>query len=242
MRRFPISLCIVFIASIASAQTQPSSAPPANPAQPAPQATAPAAKGPAVDGATVTGSTFHSDFFKLTYEFPKDWKAMDDEERMAANQRARDAESERNPVVVPKKNIPSKGPSQKKTSAAMIPPISLETYSLMVASPNGVSSLASEVLPRINIWAHKRYPSLNTIEDHAQFLVTTRHIQVVVAPQKTTINGHDFVRADVVMPGGQFRSQFVTQVNDFLVGFEFHATNAQEAETMIETMRSVKFQ
>jgi hypothetical protein len=237
---------------LAAAQTQePPTTPPADTAaQSAPLASKPVDKGPSVDGAKVNGSTFESDFFKLTYQLPKDWKAMDDDARMAANARyIHDQEETTAPVAmpVPKKKTAPKPASAKPAStntpaAAQIKSAPLETYSLMVASPDGVPSLDSPVLPRINIWAHKRVPPLDSIEDHAQFLLGTRRAQVAMAPQKVEIGGHEFIRADIIMPDGVYRSQFVTAVNDYLVGFEFQALSQREANEIIETTKNIKFQ
>src|SRR6267143_1549985 len=97
------------------------------------------------------------------------------------------------------------------------------------------------VLPRINIWAHKRVAPLDGLDDHAHFLVSMRRAQVLVAPQKVTIDGHEFVRADVITPSGVYRAQFVTAVNDYLVGFEFQALSKKEADAIVDTTKSIKF-
>jgi hypothetical protein len=234
------------IASVVGAQTQDSqSATPANPpAQSEPKAATPANSRPPVDGAKVTGSTFHSDFLNLTYELPKDWKAMDDAARMAANQQMREEDLTRTRSVAPatrKKSGAAKPAAPRNPAIANIKPTPLETYSLMVASPTGVDSLASNVLPRINIWAHKRVAPLDSLDDHAQFLVAMKRSQVLIAPQKVTIDGHEFVRADVITPSGVYRAQFVTAVNDYLVGFEFQALSKKEADAIVDTTKSIKF-
>jgi len=59
----------------------------------------------------------------------------------------------------------------------------------MAASPKGVYSLRSGVLPRMNIWVHKRIPPLDGIGDHAQFLVAMKRVQVVEKPEEVSIAG-----------------------------------------------------
>jgi len=219
--------------------------PPKPAAQPVPQPSKPDTDAPPVDNAKVTGSTFHSDFFKLTYELPKDWKAMDDAARMAANQRLRMEDQESSPINVSaprKKTSPPRPAAAQNPAVAQIKPTPLDTYSLLVASPVGADSLGSAVLPRVNIWAHRRYPSLDSIGDHAQFLGSTRHIRVVIPPQNVTYDGHDFVRIDVIMPSGEYRVQLVTAVNDYLVGFEFHAASQEDSVRILDSLRSLKFQ
>jgi len=209
------------------------------------QTAKPADSGPRVDAAKVTGSTFHSDFLNFTYELPKDWKAMDDASRMAANQQLRDEDlaRTRSAVATPKKKpVPAKASAPRNPAIAHVQPVALDTYSLMVASPKGVDSLASSVLPRVNIWAQKRVPPLDNLDDHARFLVSMKRAEVVVQPQKINIAGHEFVRADVITPSGVYRSQFVTAVNDYLVGFEFQALSKKEADAMVDTTKTIKFQ
>ena len=147
-------------------------------------------------------------------------------------------------MAVPRRRgaVPPKPAVPKNPAVVNIKPTSLETYSLMVASPSGVPSLESAVLPRINIWAHKRYQGMDTLDDHAQYLVSTRRAQVLVRPQKLSISGHDFVRAELVMPSGAYRSQYVTAIDDYLVGFEFHAGSEKELSEISNTIKSVKFE
>ena len=64
-------------------------------------------EGPAVDAAKVTGSTFDSQYFKFTCELPKDWKALDDAARVAANRSLAEEEIERAKLhAAGKKNDP----------------------------------------------------------------------------------------------------------------------------------------
>ncbi len=205
----------------------------------------PAAEGPAVDAAKVTGSTFESDYFKFTYELPKGWKALDDAVRVASNQAVLAADSDRAAAMttpLPKKastrpQTAKKGPGPA-SSRAPLP----ARYSLMAASSNAIESLASPVLPRINIWAHERVGSLDNPADHAQFLVANKRTQVLEPIHEVTLDGHTFVRVDVLSPTGEYVSEFVSTMRDYLVGFDFRAQSQRELVEMTETMKSLKFQ
>jgi hypothetical protein len=246
--RFPwLVVLFVTVASLLSLETQQQPAPKSEPAkmEPAPtqeQAAKPADSGPPVDTAKVTGSTFESQYFKFTYEFPKGWKTLDDVERVADNRRLSEEDKERSTARLP---APKKGWTKvpvKKNPALALPPTSApEHYSLMVASPNGVPSLASPVLPRINVWAHKRVPPLDTAADHAQLLLSGKRTKVLVPPREVTLGGHSFVCVNVITPSGTYQSQFVAVLGDYLVGFDFRAESQREMEDMANTMNTIKF-
>lgn len=218
--------------------------------QPA-QSAKPAASGPAVDEAKVTGGVFQSPYFKFTYQLPKDWKALDDAVRMAANKQAQEEETSAHPMPVrkrPANTKPASASTEKPASASTEKPMAappsnpLANYSLLVASPAGVTSLSNVVLPRVNIWAKRRIPPLDHVEDPAMFMIAMRYAKVVVKPQHLTFDGHDFVRADIQTPTGDYRTQFVTIVGDYLIGFEFHASSQAEGTAGIDSMKTVKFQ
>jgi hypothetical protein len=118
----------------------------------------------------------------------------------------------------------------------------MENYSLLVASPAGVTSLDSPVLPRVNIWAKRRIPPLDHVEDPAMFMTAMRYAKVIVKPQHVTFDGHDFVRADIETPTSEYRTQFVTIVGDYLIGFEFHSSSEKEGEPGADSMKTIKFQ
>jgi hypothetical protein len=203
----------------------------------------PADSGPAVDAASVTGSTFEAQYFKFTYELPKGWRTLDDAVRVAENQKLSDEDKERSTARLP---IPKKSTSKTpvKKNPSVVPPSasSPDRYSLMVASSDGVPSLESPVLPRINVWAHKRVPPLDSAADHAQFLLTSKRTKVIVPPQEITLDGHSFVSVEVATPDGTYQSQFVTAIGDYLVGFDFRAESQKELEDMASTMKTIKFQ
>ena len=194
---------------------------------------------PAVDAAKVTGSTFDSQYFKFTCELPKDWKALDDAARVAANRSLAEEEIERAKLhAAGKKN----DPHQKNAAPASSPVSSTENYSLMVAIPNGVDSLASPVLPRINIWANKKLPPLDRPADHIQFLLAGRRTRLLTSPQEVVFDGHTFMRASVITATGDYHSEYITVLGDYLVGFDFRAQSERELVVMTEMMKSIKFQ
>jgi hypothetical protein len=241
-------LAVVFLTTTALlntyAQEQP--APKTEPAkaEPAPaqgQAAAkPANSGPAVDAAKVTGSTFESQYFKFTYELPQGWKALDDAVRVASNQQVLQQDAERLSTSLPKK---TSAKSQLKSSSIPgqhVAPLP-ERYSLMAASPNGLDSLASPVMPRINMWAHRRVPPLDKAMDHAQLLVAGKHNEVLVRPHELMLDGHTFVRVELITAPGTYQSRYITVIGDYLVGFDFLAQSEREMVEIANTIKSVKF-
>ena len=243
MRHFQSLSCVLLLASIAaaqSAQPQGQSTPEASASAAAAQSSKPADQGPGVDDAKVTGVVFRTAYFKFSYELPKDWKALDDAVRIAANKQFQEQESSPSRVAAPKKRPTTAKPASANKPVAP-PPNPMQNYSLLVASPAGVASLESAQMPRVNIWAKKRVPPLDRIEDPAQFMTSMRYAKIVAKPQHVTFDGHDFVRADIQTPSGDYRSQFVTIIGDYLIGFEFLAGSQAEQALGVDSMKTIKF-
>jgi hypothetical protein len=242
MPHFRSFFCVLLLASIAAAQpAQPQS-------QSAPQTPAPASNAQpstpadqAPDDAKVTGGIFRSAYFKFTYELPKDWKALDDAVRIAANKQYQEQESSPSRVAAPKKR-PTTAKPASASKPGTPPPSPMQNFSLLVASPTGVASLESAQMPRVNIWAKRRVPPLDRIEDPAQFMTSMRYAKIIAKPQHVTFDGHDFVRADIQTPSGDYRTQFVTVIGDYLIGFEFLAGSQAEQTLGVDSMKTVKFQ
>jgi hypothetical protein len=234
--------CVLLLASIASAQAAQSSSGAQNAATASDTKSAkPAENGPAVDEAKVSGGVFQSAYFKFTYQLPKDWKALDDAVRVSANKQLQEQEASR-PVPTRKRSTAAQ-PASTPASQPVAPPRSpIENYSLLVASPAGVESLNSAVLPRVNIWAKRRIPPLDHIEDPAQFMTGIRYSRTIVKPEHVTFDGHDFVRAAIETPTGDYRTQFVTMIGDYLIGFEFHSDSKKDDAIGADSMKTVKFQ
>ena len=240
MRYLRSLFCVLLLTSLAGAQAEPSPPEPAQSATTPSNTTQPSEHRPAVDEANVNGGVFQSAYFKFTYELPKDWKALDDASRVAANKQFQEQETASSSAAVPSRKRPlTSQPAASKPVVVSAAP--MENYSLLVASPSGVASLDSIVLPRINIWAKRRIPPLDHIDDPAQFLTGGRYANTIVKPQHLTFDGHDFVRADIVTSTGVYRTQFVTIIGDYLIGFEFHADSEKERALGADSMKTVKF-
>ena len=228
--RHKLALAALFvIAAAVSAQEPP----------PAASASAPP---PAVDSASVAGSEFVSDRFKLHYQLPNGWKALSDATRVAQNQRYRDQYAHPVYVNVPSskpKSVPTKPPASVNATHRAKAPVVPENYCLMAASPNGMSSLDTVVLPRINIWADQRVPTVDSAEDHVRMLGARG--EVLLAPAQLSLAGHTFVRIDVLQADGKYHSQFVTVAGDYLLGFDLYAATDEQLMALVQTMQSVHF-
>jgi len=242
MRRFSLAVILLAGFSLAAAQQTQSSpsqsdSPQAQSATQEPTSTT--SSGTPVDAGKVTGTTFQSDYFKFSFEFPKDWKALDDAVRMAANQALLQSDRERvsqHPVTGKKSVSPDKKSVVPASASAP------ENYSLLVASSSAVDSLQSPVLPRINVWANKRVAPLDSPGDHVQFLFAGRRTRPLVRPQQVIFGGQTFMRASVITATGEYHSQYVTVMGDYLVGFDFRALSERELVEMTETMKTIKFE
>jgi hypothetical protein len=206
------------------------------------------ASGVAVDAVKVTGTTFESPYFKFTYELPAGWKTLDDAARTQANKEAirEDIERSKVAVVAPKKasaKTSANGtPATKPNPTVEHPPVLPERYSLLAASPNGLDSLASPVLPRINIWAHRRMPPLDKPIDHAQLLISGKHNEVLVRPQELNIAGQPFVRVELINAAGKYQARYITVIGDYLVGFDFLEESEREMAEYSNTIKSIRFE
>jgi hypothetical protein len=227
--RYQLALAALFVIAAAVSAQEP---PPAASASPP----------PAVDSASDTGSEFVSDRFKLHYQLPDGWKALSDATRVAENQRYRDQYAHPVYVNVPSsksKSVPTKPPANGNATHRAKAPVVPENYCLMAASPNGMSSLDNAVLPRINIWADQRVPTVDSAEDHIRMLKARG--EVLLAPAQLSLAGHTFVRIDVLQANGIYHSQFVTVAGDYLVGFDLYAATDEQLTAMVQTMQSVHF-
>ncbi len=212
------------------------------------QSAAQAPSGVPVDAVKVTGTTFESPYFKFTYELPAGWKTLDDAARRQANRDAikEDIERSKAAVAAPKKasakTSANSTPANKPNPAVEHPPVGPERYSLLAASPSGLASLASPVLPRINIWAHRRVPPLDKPIDHAQLLISGKHNEVLVRPQELNIAGHTFVRVELINAAGKYQARYITVIGDYLVGFDFLEESEREMAEYSNTIKSIRFQ
>jgi hypothetical protein len=248
MRVFPVILVLLVLNLGVMAQEQPAAskdAAPTSQAAPAKEtSTAPASSAPAVDAATVNGSTFESQYFKFTYELPAGWKALDDNTRTKSNREVlhQDEETAKQMASTPRKT--SAKPGNKSTKSTNVPAASpvIERYNLMAAGPNGITSLASEALPRVNIWAHRRVPPFDSPIDNVRLAIQGKRSSVLVAPQEVNYNGRTFARVQLIAPGGAYESRYVTVAGDYLIGFDFRTQSERELVELSETIKTVRFQ
>jgi hypothetical protein len=200
---------------------------------------------PAMDAAVVKGGEFESTGFKFHYGLPKGWKALDDAKRVAANQQLRDQyahPAHRPTMPASKKPSPMKKTADPTTTDAPKRPNVLavpDNFSLMVASPNGVDSVDSAVLPRINIWANHKIPAINSARDRA--LVLESLGQIVLPTTLVSLAGREFARVEVLHAGGPYHSLWVTAAGDYLIGFDVRSGSETELQALLESMRSVRF-
>jgi hypothetical protein len=239
--RFALIVLTAFFALNLSAQVKPAA--PKEPAktQAASEVSA-KPSGPAVDDVKVTDSTFASPYFKFTYDLPTGWKTLDDATRKAANDLAmrEDIERARATFATPKKAA-AKTPTNARPQPQANPVVP-ERYSLMAASPDGLDSLASPVLPRINIWAHRRLPPLDKPLDHVQLLMSGKHNEILVRPQELMVAGRQFARIELINAAGNYQARYVTVVGDYLIGFDFLTKSEREMAEFSNSIKSVKFE
>ena len=197
-----------------------------------------------VDDVKVTDSTFESPYFKFTYDLPTGWKTLDDASRKSANRQAmqEDIERARTAIASPKKTSATTPAKPNTNPQPQGNPVVPERYSLLAASPHGLDSLASPVLPRINIWAHRRLPPLDKPVDHAQLLMSGKHNEVLVRPQELNIAGHQFVRVELINAAGNYQARYITAIGDFLIGFDFLTQSEKEMAEFSNSIKSVKFE
>ncbi len=202
--------------------------------------------GPAADDVKVTDSTFESPYFKFTFDLPAGWKTLDDATRKAANDLAMREDMDRARATPA---IPRKAAAQSTEKASTNPkpqpqskPVVPERYSLMAASPEGLDSLASPVLPRINIWAHRRLPPLDKPLDQVQLLMSGKHNEILVRPQELIVAGRQFARIELINPAGTYQARYVTTVGDYLIGFDFLTKSERELAEFSNSIKNVKFE
>ena len=253
--RYTLIFLTVFSVLGLNAQDQPAVTEPAKAGAPAvqdqsstDQSAAKPASGVAVDAVKVTGTTVESPYFRFTYELPGGWKTLNDAARTAANRQAIQEDIARTRMAVgSSKRASAKSAAQDKPAAPPDPageaaPVVPERYSLLAASPDGLDSLASPVLPRINIWAHRRIPPLDQPIDHAQLLISGKHNEVLVHPQEINISGHQFARVELINAAGKYQARYITAIGDYLIGFDFLEESEREMAEYSNTIKSIRFQ
>lgn len=237
-------LAVCLVVSVRAQEKPAAASEPAKAAASSAESSAAEVSGSGVDDAKVIDATFESPYFKFTYDLPTGWKALDDSSRKAANRLAmqEDMDRAKTAIATPRRTS-AKAPASSNTNPQpQGKPIVPERYTLLAASPSGLDSLGSPVLPRINIWAHRRLPPLDKPIDHAQLLISGKHNEVLVRPQELDIAGHRFVRVELINVAGTYQARYITAIGDFLIGFDFLTQSEKDMAEFSNSIKSVKFE
>ena len=189
-----------------------------------------------VGAGTITGNQFRSAFFKFSYEFPKGWHYLSPDKVKAENEGAYRKAVENSLKDNGPDSVTVSGNTTTTRTTEVVTPVNL-----LIAAPSAIATSESDATPRVRVWAHQRLPQLlNSADDHAKTL--TMIAKTVLFPAtEVTINGHKFVRIDVLHKDGLYHSNVMTVCGDYLVGFDFYALRKEDLRTLAETIRTVRF-
>ncbi len=184
---------------------------------------------PPIDDAIVVQNNFESTFFGFRYEFPAEWHALADITRIADNKERYDKQL--------KQALTKNGPNTPNNKTEVFP-----NYNLLVAGPSPVGMSDTPQMPRIVIWVHKRFDMLDKPGDHPKILsMTIPNLTVLHPPEETTLAGQRFIRADYSFDKESYLSQWVTQMGDYLIGFDLRARTKDELKGLSQTMQTLQF-
>jgi TonB family protein len=184
---------------------------------------------PPIDDAIVAQNNFESTFFGFRYQFPAEWHVLEDCTRIADNNDRYDKQL--------KDALAKNGPNTANNKTEVFP-----NYNLLVAGPSPVLMSYTPQMPRIVIWVHKRFNMLNNPGDHSKVLsMTMPNLTFLHPPEETTLSGQKFIRADYSFEKDSYLSQWVTQMGDYLIGFDLRARTADELKDLSQTMETVQF-
>jgi hypothetical protein len=65
--------------------------------------------------------------------------------------------------------------------------------------------------------------------------------QVLLPTTLVPLAGREFARVEVLHAGGPYHSLWVTEVGDYLIGFDVRSSSDSEMQALLETLRSVRF-
>jgi len=115
-------------------------------------------------------------------------------------------------------------------------------FNLLIASPTAINTSTTDSAPRVRVWAHERVPGLlNDAGDHAKIIAMLGE-KILMPATEITLNGHKFVRIDVLHKDGLYHSDVETVCGDYIVGFDFYARTAEELRAVVETVNTVRFE
>lgn len=118
----------------------------------------------------------------------------------------------------------------------------LTPYVLLTAAPTAPTTIETNQLPRVDIYAHKRVAMLMEASDPARLLMYLPQVSVLRGPEDVMLSGHKFVRTDFHFHSGDYLSKFSTVDGDYLLEFDFRSTNEKDLRDMVNSMQSVVFQ
>jgi TonB family protein len=183
---------------------------------------------PPIDDAIVAENKFESTFFGIRYEFPSEWHALEDLTRIADNKDRYDKQLQ--------EALAKNGPNTPNNKTEVFP-----NYNLLVAGPSPVLMSNTPQMPRIVIWVHRRFNMLDQPGDHAKVLSMMPSLSVLRPPEETILSGQKFIRADYSFDKDSYLSQWVTQMGDYLIGFDLRARSGDELKILTQTMQTLQF-
>lgn len=188
------------------------------------------------EAATISGNQFQSAFFKLHYNFPKGWTYLNPDKIKSENDEASRKAAE--------KSLKENGPNGTFVSGKTTTTRTTKLYAnfnLLIASPSPINTSQSDSVPRVRVWATERVPNLlHDAGDHAKIIAMLGE-KIIVPATEITVNGHKFVRIDVLHKDGLFHSDVETVCGDYIVGFDFYAHTPEELNALTETVSTIRF-
>jgi hypothetical protein len=188
------------------------------------------------EAGTISGNQFQSVFFKFRYDFPKGWTYLSRDKTKAEN-----AEASRKAA---EKSLKENGPDDKVVSGNTTTTRTTKLYAnfnLLIASATAINTSETDSAPRVRVWAHERVPGLlNDAGDHAKIIAMLGE-KIFMPATEITLNGHKFVRIDVLHKDGLYHSDVETVCGGYIVGFDFYARTAEELRALAETLNTVRF-
>jgi len=180
-----------------------------------------------IDAGKTSGNVFESSYFHFRYEFPKAWFALDDNARVAGNnKRYRDALSE--PARPNDAN-------QNPITEALVP------YDLLLAATTPLASGEETPMPRVRIQAIQRGTLVREPGDPAKLYIKMARPKILKATEEVVVSGHEFVRTDFQLQAASFLSQFVTASGSYIIEFDLRAATEKDLADLVTTMQSLKF-
>jgi TonB family protein len=183
---------------------------------------------PPIDDAIVVQNNFESTFFGFHYQFSAEWHALEDQTRLEDNKARYDKQLQ--------EALAKNGPNNPNNETEVFP-----SYNLLVAAPSPVLMSYTPQMPRVVIWVHKRFNMLDKPGDHAKVLSMMPNLTVLRPPGETILSGQEFIRADYSFEKNSYLSQWVTEMGDYLIGFDLRARSEDELKDLARTMQTVQF-